>query len=746
MHPFGLHESSRIFARKMIAAAALLGMWVPAMPVGAQQSGATPGSRPRIGLVLEGGGALGFAHIGVLKWMEQHHIPVDDVAGTSMGGLVGGLYASGQSPAEIEAFVGGIHWSAVLSGGVPYQALNFRRKEDMLAYPNRLQLGLKHGVSVPDALNTGSAVGLLLDEKMLPYYDLKSFDDLPIPFRCVATDLTTGEAHVFENGSLAQAMRATMSIPGVFAPVSHDGHYFSDGGAVDNLPVDVAKAMGAEIIIAVYLDTGPFDTKSLSSLGGVVGRNVDIVVKANEAKSLKSADILLRADVSKFSSLDFNESVKIIPQGVEVAERHAADLEKYALNDADWKAYMTARAARRRMNIPVPQFIYVYGLQGMQKDEVAQAFGKFVGKPIDTTKIDDTIATLEGTGIYSSVSYNLIDKDGATGLLVRPRTKNYAPPFLNAGMTLSSNDSNNIQLGVGARGTFVDVAGPGSELRVEGSLGQLAGANGELYKPLFAAMKVFVAPRAYFAHSETYYFSGGQQLAQYLEHKNGFGLDLGYQFDSRTELRVGEDYQWYGETQTIGAPSAQDFHLTPWIASMRFQFLGQDDVMVPTRGSIVQSTLQHSTERPSTSGGYSQWNTYTAHFIPIAHRGILFGTASGGTSFGTTGLGLAGFSLGGPLRLSSYARGELLGNDYFLAQPGAMFRLMRLNPVFGGAVYAVGVYEIGKVWGGAPGTPKLPNDVSGGLIMKTLIGPIYGGGSIGDSGHRKWFVGIGRVF
>jgi NTE family protein len=713
---------------------------------GAQQPATVPVARPKIGLVLEGGGALGFAHIGVLEWMEQHHIPVDYVAGTSMGGLVGGLYASGQSPDEIRAFVGGIQWSKVLGGDLDYSALSFRRKEDKLAFPDRLQLGLKHGVSVPDGLNSGSAVGLLLDRKMLPYYDLKNFDELPIPFRCVATDMNTGEAHVFEDGSLSQAMRATMSIPGVFAPVEHAGHFYSDGGAVDNLPVDVAKKMGAQVIIAVYLDTGPFDPKSLSSLGGVIGRNLGIVIQANEKKSLEQATILLRADVSKFTSGDFEKSAKIIPQGVEVAEKNAAELEKYALNDADWRAYVRARNARRKTNLPVPQFVDVYGLKGAQQKEVSQQFAKYIGKPIDTDKIASTIADLEGTGIYSGAAYNLIDKDGETGLLVRPRAKNFAPPFLNAGITLSSNDSNNIQLGLGARGTFVDVAGPGSELRVQGSIGEIAGVSGELYKPLIGGKKFFAAPRMYYEHTENAFFTGGQQLAQYLEHKNGFGLDFGYQFNSKTELRLGEDYQWFGETRTIGTPIQQEFHLTPWVSTAKFQYLGQDDVMVPTKGSIVQSQLMHSTERPNTTGGYSQWNTYTAHFIPIAHRGILFGTASGGTSFGTSGLGLAGFSLGGPLRLSAYARGELLGSDYFLVQPGAMFRLARLNPVFGDAVYAVGTYEIGKVWGGAAGTPSLPNDVSGGLLVKTLIGPLYGGGSIGDSGHRKWFFGLGRVF
>src|ERR1700734_3147272 len=265
---------------KYLSALALLAVSVEAPIAGAQQPGVKPASRPKVALVFEGGGALGFAHIGVIQWIEAHHIPIDYVAGTSMGGLVGGLYASGLSPNEIKSFVGGINWTAVLSGQLPFQALSFRRKEDKLAFPNRLEFGLKHGISLPNGLNSGSGVGLLLDRTMLPYYDLKSFNDLPIPFRCVATDLTTGEEHVFKDGSLAQAMRSTMSIPGGFAPVEHGTQVYSDGAAVNNLPVSVAQKMGADIVIAVYLDTGSFDRSSLNSLVGVAGRNVAILIAA----------------------------------------------------------------------------------------------------------------------------------------------------------------------------------------------------------------------------------------------------------------------------------------------------------------------------------------------------------------------------------------------------------------------------------------------------------------------------------
>jgi len=719
---------------------------IPPGSAGAQQPKVQPASRPKVALVFEGGGALGFAHIGVLEWIEAHHIPVDYVAGTSMGGLVGGLYASGLSPQEISTFVGGINWTNVLSGQVPFPALSYRRKEDKLAFPNRLEFGLKHGLSLPNGLNSGSAVGLLLDQTMLPYYDLKSFDDLPIPFRCVATDLTTGKGHVFKDGSLAQAMRATMSIPGMFAPVEHGEQVFSDGAAVDNLPVDVARSMGADIVIAVYLDTGSFDKKDLNSLVGVAGRNLEIMISANELNSMKNANILLKADVSKFTSGDFEKSTEIIPKGVEVAQEHAAELEKYAVSDADWQAYLTQRNARRKTNLPVPRFVNIYGMHGVQQQEIANDFQKYVDKPIDTEKIGDTITDLQGQGTYSSISYNLIDKDGETGLLVRPRLKSYGPPFLNVGVTLLSNDSNDIELGLGGRATFFGMAGPGSELRLNASVGEAAGVNGELYKPLVTGSRYFVAPRAYYGHTIAAFFSGSQQLAQYTEEKNGFGLDLGYQFNSKAELRVGEDYQWYGESLRVGTPIEQAFHITPFVSNVRFQYLGQDSVQVPKRGTEIQTQYNYFTQRPNSAVGFSQWNTTMSHFIPVGARGIIFGSASGGTSFGAKNLGLAGFSLGGPLRLSAYHVGELLGSDYFLGQTGYLFQLVRLNPVLADSIYAAGFYEIGRVWDGQTGTPRLPNDVSGALIVKTLIGPLYGGASIGDSGHRKWFFGLGRIF
>src|SRR5215469_7603605 len=241
-----------------------------------------PGARPKIGVALQGGGAKGLAHIGVLQWFEDHHIPIDYIAGTSMGGLVGGLYAAGYSPAEIQKIVEGVDWDDVLSGQTPYPALAFRRKEDYRDLPSSLEIGLRHGVQPPGGLNSGQAVRMIIDRYVFPYSNVANFDQLPTPFRCVATDLVTGKPFVFHDGSLPNALRATMSIPGVFSPVKESGTVLADGGLLNNLPTDIVKQMGADIVIGVHLSVGPTKPQTLRSLLGVANASTSVMISANE--------------------------------------------------------------------------------------------------------------------------------------------------------------------------------------------------------------------------------------------------------------------------------------------------------------------------------------------------------------------------------------------------------------------------------------------------------------------------------
>ncbi|MEI6915809.1 MAG: patatin-like phospholipase family protein, partial [Armatimonadota bacterium] len=274
-------------------------------------------NRPKIGLALGGGGARGFAHIGVLRWFEEHHIPVDMIAGTSMGGLVGGMYAIGMTPGEMQNLTVRTDWDKTLGPGPAYQDLTFRRKEDRRDLQSSLQLGLRKGLSPPPGLQPGHQVKLLLDRLTLAYSGISSFDQLPIPFRCVATDMEAAEPVVLSDGSLSQALRATMAIPGVFTPVERDGKILADGFLLNNVPTDVLKAMGADIIIAVDIGTPLGDKESMQTLTGMLGQSWGVMTIQNVRRNLRLATIILSPDLEKFTSNDYRDSAGIEALGYE---------------------------------------------------------------------------------------------------------------------------------------------------------------------------------------------------------------------------------------------------------------------------------------------------------------------------------------------------------------------------------------------------------------------------------------------
>ncbi len=240
----------------------------------------------KIGLALSGGSALGLAHIGVLEWFEKHHIPIDCLAGTSMGGLVGGCYCMGMTPEEMRTLLKSIEWNDALRVGPAYQTLNLRRKEDEREVASRLVIGLRHGASMPEGLTPGNSIGLLLSRISLPYSEIHDFDALPTPFRCMATDLNKGEAIILKDGPLETALRATMALPALFTPVERDGRLLVDGGTLNNTPTEAVKEMGADIIIAVDLSASFFDQKQAGSLVDILGRTINVMTYSNrEAQS-----------------------------------------------------------------------------------------------------------------------------------------------------------------------------------------------------------------------------------------------------------------------------------------------------------------------------------------------------------------------------------------------------------------------------------------------------------------------------
>ena len=704
------------------------------------------GNHPKVGLVLEGGAALGLAHIGVISWLEEHHIPISYVAGTSMGGLVGGMYASGKSPAEIRELVDHINWGEVLRGETPFRDLDYRRKEDKQAYPNGLEFGLKRGVRFPEGFNSGHQVGLILDRVALPYSGVKSFDDLPIPFACVATDLASGKEYVFRRGSLSTALRSTMSIPGVFTPVRIEGHIFADGGILNNLPTDVAKAMGADVVIAVHLQSheiGP--AESLSSFG-VLARSVSVVIAQSELRGMEKADILVTADLSRYTSQDYEKSTELVERGYEAAQSKASILNTLSVDDETWQRYVAER--RRRMQIaPEPQFVEVAGPTKPQAArDIQQTLQSTVGKPVDNNTIDRELTKFTGVGRYSRLSYGMIEKNDRPGLLVTADEKLYAPPLVQPIVIIDGSDYNNPRFKIGARITFFDVGRYRTEWRNDFIAGAENGIVTEYYRPLRERGHWFIAPRGFAGSTEFDVYKKDTLLAEYRNRQSGGAFDIGYQINRSSEVRFGYRVAEQKFSLQVGDPNVlPQLSGRQGITSLRYNLIGADSPTVPRSGTNAFFRTEWYDSNPGATSHFPLSELQFTKFKWLSKPSSVFFSAVGGTTYGSSNTGVPRFSLGGVRALAAYGNNELITNQYFLFKAGYIRKLKELPALIGNDIDFVGEYEIGKAYG-LPNASRLPNDVVAGIILNTIFGPVLVGGAYGDTGHHKFFFNLGRVF
>ena len=359
-------------------------------------------SRPRIGLALGGGAALALSEVGVLQWFEEHHLPVDVIAGTSMGCMVSALYSSGRTPAQLSVVMNDKVFSSVFSFSNSYVSRSFRRREDTRELPNGITIGLRHRVSFRNALLTDQGLNAFLDREFFRYDDLTEFNTLPIPLRCVATDLTDAEPVTFSRGSLPDAVRASVSIPAVFQPFEMNGHEYVDGGITENLPTATLKTMQPDVILAVSLPLSPVGKGDLDSILGVVGRTASVAIEANERLSRKQADVVITPDITGFTANDFLETVNLAKRGYAAAEANRDALLKYAVSDEDWQAYLAHRASLKPgPAAPVLQ-VHVAAPDESATDAIQRMFAPLVNQPVDTAKIEALLDQIRADGRYQA--------------------------------------------------------------------------------------------------------------------------------------------------------------------------------------------------------------------------------------------------------------------------------------------------------------------------------------------------------
>ena len=702
---------------------------------------------PKLALVLEGGGALGLAHIGVIQYLEEHHIPVSYIAGTSMGGLVGGVYATGRNATEVRDLVKGINWDEVISGQTRFEDLSFRRKQDAREYPTGLEFGLRKGVQFPSGFNAGQQVDLILDRIALPYSGLQSFDDLPIPFACVATDLVTKSEHVFRSGPLDLALRSTMSLPGIFSPIRHEGHIYVDGGLLKNIPVSVAKEMGADIILGIHLEVAPLKPDASLSSFQVLGESIAAVIAANEREAMKDADLVVTVPLQKFTSSDYDKADVIIKAGYDAAAANAEKLSNLSVDEVAWKVYLAKRDGRRG-RAATPQFVEVTGVDPQIAYPLAQQMSEFAGQPVDSAKLERKILELNGTGPFSSLNYTMVEQNNKQGLQIEAQEKPYSPPIVRPLIVIDGSDYNDVFFSIGARITFLNFGGYRRELRNDVILGSQYGIATEYYRPFSPTSNWFVAPRVGINSSQYPLYSGNTLLALYRNRLALGGLDLGYAFGRTGELRLGYE----GGYQHLSPQIGNEAEL-PTVSgatgdvNLKYSLDRRDDPVVPRSGESVKFFTKYFNANPAAPHGFPLSELQIQNFFRLSDPSSVFLNAYGGTSYGYK-TGIPAFPLGGVTRFVAFGTNELLTDQYFLFQTGYIRKLTKLPPLLGSTIDFLGMFEAGKTYqlpnGRKP--PYLPGDIVGALVVDTRFGPLEVGGAVGNYGHGKFYFQIGRIF
>ncbi len=376
-----------------------------------------------------------------------------------MGGLVGGAFASGMDARELQTFITAVNWDQLFDAST-FAYKNIRRKADARAYPSRLEFGLKGGIVPPTALNSGQSVELLLGRIAAPYFEVEDFDDLPTPFRAVAVDLLAAQPVVIRRGSLADAMRATMSLPLIFPPVESNGQVLIDGGTMNNVPADVVKAMGADRVVAVNVgDLSDRESVSYTMLG-LAGDTLDAMMRASSRRTLASADVVINVPLEKYGSLDWRRAGELIDEGYRAAESMREQLLPLALNEADYERWRSARQARRRTTLPTPAFIQLEGFGANDAERLNALLARHVGVPLDVIALEKDLAVASGLDRYETVTWRMTrDVARGPGLRVDGRLKAYAPPFLMLGVNLENTTSTDFRITATGRYLGFDVAG-----------------------------------------------------------------------------------------------------------------------------------------------------------------------------------------------------------------------------------------------------------------------------------------------
>lgn len=729
---------------------AILTLFLMAMSPRAEELVDSTGTeRLRVGLVLGGGGARGAAHIGVLRELERLRVPIDAIAGTSMGAIVGGLYSAGMTPAELENLVESIDWEDAFRDTPQRKDRPYRRKQDDDDFPIRLELGLRDGeVQIPLGFIQGQKLGLILRENTLDVAMIDDFDKLPTPFRAVASDIRTGEAYAMASGDLVTAMRASMAVPGAFAPVVLDGRTLVDGGLVGNVPVSVMREMDVDVIIAVDVEFPLYEAEDMTSALDVTAQMLTILIRKETLRQLDSLgddDFIIRPELGNYGSTNFGEISLTIGPGAEATRAQAERLRALALGEEDYENHL----ARRRDTLnraPDVDFITVMDDGPLSAKVLETRLKSETGQTPDTADLARDAARLYGLDLYELVDYKLVRRGDEEGIQFNTRSKSWGPNFLRFGVQLEDDLQGDTAFNLSARLTRRGINTLGAEWRTDVQVGTEPYLKSEFYQPLGFDSRYFVAPRVLVEQTNFNAFDGQDSVAQYRVTESGVAFDIGRELGLWGEFRVGVFTGKGSAKVKVGSPDLpkSSYDVGGWLAT--FNVDTRDNAQIPRQGGLVsvnftisEPGLGADSEFELLETEFTQVWTYGRHSI---NAGLVFNT-----SFDSDTLVQNYFPLGGFLNMSGLAQGEISGPHAGLAKMVFYRRTGEMAPnIFNAPLYIGASLEYGGVWQSRSeiGTQNMLLNGSIFTGVDTFFGPLFLGAGLSEGGNSNFYLSLGR--
>lgn len=741
-----------------------------------------PRERPRIGLVLSGGGARGFAHLGVLRVLDELRIPVDAVAGTSMGAVVGGLYAAGIPYEALERIFRQRDWSRLFDDDPPRPELRLRRKREERELTLPLEIGVgAEGVRFPPGIISGGKLYTLLQIHTHTVREVMDFDDLPVPFRAVATDVTTGEGVVLEGGSLPDAIRASMAVPAVFTPVEAEGRLLVDGGVVNNLPVDVARSMGTDVLLVVDVSTDleELGEGAAASAPSILQRVLTIFTQRNVRQSLAELtdrDLLLRPDLEGIRVSDFSELEAGLTAGEDVARAAAGALRRLSLPEAAWERRERARTANWLPDPTLtPRFLAVDTTETRLAAETVRRMLPFrSGDTITTGALEEGVVDILGYGGFSRVGFEIaggpagpvgrgeegeaagrpreVGQDAGlppgAGLLFRPRDKPWGPGILRGGLFLADRQRGAATWGLLANYTHTRLNGRGGELRAQLQIGSDQDIRVEFYQPLDPGERFFAAARAQIGRRDERVPSVSGALESFDLTESGLSAFAGLRLAHWGEARLGLFRGTLDAEvpEEPGSPLARDADVSTWLLQLEADVL--DRVAFPSRGLLFLGELRRS---GGLLGGDEDFDLLRLEGLGARswgrHTLLLGGLVA--TALGSDPPLARETRLGGLFRLTGLEPSGLRGPYAGLAKlvwwfrPGGPASAADAGPLRLGLAL-----EAGGAWD-APGDVALADILLGTALLvgiDTPMGPAHAGWGWTETHAPAWVLRLGPVF